>query len=99
MLSLRGQKKESFTHVGLLNILLDALILFFKTKFLAMQVLTEHKNEVWFVQFSNNGEYLASSSSDCSAIIWKVPLRSHFFNLIILGLSFLLMFTEQTRIH
>ncbi|KAL4030375.1 hypothetical protein IC575_008611 [Cucumis melo] len=37
-----------------------------------IQVLTEHKNEVWFVQFSNNGEYLASSSSDCSAIIWKV---------------------------
>ncbi|GAB4856167.1 hypothetical protein Ancab_040538 [Ancistrocladus abbreviatus] len=36
------------------------------------QVLTEHKNEVWFVQFSNNGEYLASSSSDCTAIIWKV---------------------------
>lgn len=42
-----------------------------------MQILTEHKNEVWFVQFSNNGEYLASSSSDCSAIIWKVPFRPH----------------------
>lgn len=37
-----------------------------------VQILTEHKNEVWFVQFSNNGEYLASSSSDCTAIIWKV---------------------------
>lgn len=37
-----------------------------------VQILTAHKNEVWFVQFSNNGEYLASSSSDCSAIIWKV---------------------------
>ncbi|GAB4830126.1 hypothetical protein Ancab_019768 [Ancistrocladus abbreviatus] len=36
------------------------------------EVLTEHKNEVWFVQFSNNGEYLASSSSDCTAITWKV---------------------------
>ncbi|GAY40202.1 hypothetical protein CUMW_050210, partial [Citrus unshiu] len=55
--------------------------------FLLLQILTEHKNEVWFVQFSNNGEYLASSSSDCSAIIWKVledskltlkhTLRSH----------------------
>ncbi|KAL5538879.1 hypothetical protein UlMin_043122 [Ulmus minor] len=52
-----------------------------------VQILTEHKNEVWFVQFSNNGEYLASSSSDCTAIIWKVledgkivqkhTLRSH----------------------
>lgn len=37
-----------------------------------IQVLTYHKNEVWFVQFSNNGQYLASSSSDCTAIIWKV---------------------------
>ncbi|GMH02541.1 hypothetical protein Nepgr_004380 [Nepenthes gracilis] len=37
-----------------------------------VQILFDHKNEVWFVQFSNNGEYLASSSSDCTAIIWKV---------------------------
>ncbi|WCJ38244.1 hypothetical protein M5689_019316 [Euphorbia peplus] len=37
-----------------------------------IQILTEHENEVWFVQFSNNGKYLASSSSDCTAIIWKV---------------------------
>ncbi|XP_057964084.1 WD repeat-containing protein WDS homolog isoform X2 [Malania oleifera] len=37
-----------------------------------VQTLTDHKNEVWFVQFSNNGKYLASSSSDCTAIIWKV---------------------------
>ncbi|PRQ25652.1 putative transcription factor WD40-like family [Rosa chinensis] len=37
-----------------------------------VQILTEHKDEVWFVQFSHNGEYLASSSSDCTAIIWKV---------------------------
>ncbi|KAK3007559.1 hypothetical protein RJ639_014405 [Escallonia herrerae] len=36
------------------------------------QVLTDHKNEVWFVQFSNSGNYLASSSSDCTAIIWEV---------------------------
>ncbi|MQL81314.1 hypothetical protein Taro_013773 [Colocasia esculenta] len=36
------------------------------------QILSGHKNEVWFVQFSNNGEYLASSSKDCTAIIWKL---------------------------
>ncbi|XP_020595244.1 WD repeat-containing protein 26-like, partial [Phalaenopsis equestris] len=36
------------------------------------QTLYEHRNEVWFVQFSNSGEYLASSSSDCTAIVWKV---------------------------
>ncbi|KAL7582368.1 hypothetical protein Lser_V15G41873 [Lactuca serriola] len=37
-----------------------------------IQILSDHKNEVWFVQFSNNGDYLASSSSDCTAIIWKI---------------------------
>ncbi|GER41156.1 transducin family protein / WD-40 repeat family protein [Striga asiatica] len=52
-----------------------------------IQILTCHQNEVWFIQFSNNGEYLASSSSDCTAIIWEVQhdnkitlkhtLRSH----------------------
>ncbi|WOL07454.1 hypothetical protein Cni_G16195 [Canna indica] len=36
------------------------------------QILCDHKNEVWFVQFSNNGDYLASSSSDLTAIIWVV---------------------------
>ncbi|KAL1550098.1 WD repeat-containing protein WDS [Salvia divinorum] len=51
------------------------------------QILTNHQHEVWSVQFSNNGEYLASSSRDCTAIIWKVQddnrvtlrfvLRSH----------------------
>ncbi|VVB07181.1 unnamed protein product [Arabis nemorensis] len=37
-----------------------------------VQILMAHKNEVWFVQFSNNGKYLATASSDCTAIIWKV---------------------------
>lgn len=53
--------------------------------FLLLQILTGHKNEVWFVQFSNNGEYLASSSNDCTAIIWKVScccnLMKYFFQL------------------
>ncbi|KAL6883807.1 hypothetical protein ACP4OV_011221, partial [Aristida adscensionis] len=35
------------------------------------QILCGHNNEVWFVRFSNNGNFLASSSSDCTAIIWK----------------------------
>jgi len=38
----------------------------------ALQVLCAHRDEVWFVQFSNNGKYLASASNDKSAIIWKV---------------------------
>ncbi|XP_068664415.1 WD repeat-containing protein WDS homolog [Aristolochia californica] len=37
-----------------------------------VQILDQHENEVWFVQFSNNGRYLASSSSDCTSIIWMV---------------------------
>ncbi|KAJ8631329.1 hypothetical protein MRB53_024652 [Persea americana] len=37
-----------------------------------LQVLQAHLDEVWFLQFSNNGKYLASSSNDRSAIIWEV---------------------------
>ncbi|BAS78214.1 Os02g0294600 [Oryza sativa Japonica Group] len=37
-----------------------------------VQVLRAHRDEVWFLQFSNNGKYLASASNDKSAIIWKV---------------------------
>lgn len=37
-----------------------------------LQVLQAHKDEVWFVEFSHNGRYLASSSKDQSAIIWEV---------------------------
>lgn len=39
---------------------------------LTKQVLQAHRDEVWFLQFSNNGKYLASSSNDRSAIIWEV---------------------------
>ncbi|XP_068654312.1 WD repeat-containing protein 26 homolog isoform X2 [Aristolochia californica] len=37
-----------------------------------VQVLQAHHDEVWFLQFSNNGRYLASSSNDRTAIIWEV---------------------------
>ncbi|KAG6539292.1 WD repeat-containing protein 26 homolog [Zingiber officinale] len=36
------------------------------------QILQAHDDEVWFLEFSNQGEYLASSSNDKSAIIWEV---------------------------
>ncbi|KAL8201449.1 hypothetical protein R6Q57_012788 [Mikania cordata] len=39
-----------------------------------IQILKEHQDEVWHLQFSQNGKYLASSSSDNSAIIWEVDL-------------------------
>lgn len=34
--------------------------------------LDVHDDEVWFVQFSNNGRYLASGSKDRSVIVWEV---------------------------
>ncbi|PIA30235.1 hypothetical protein AQUCO_05700146v1 [Aquilegia coerulea] len=37
-----------------------------------LQVLQAHRDEVWFLQFSHNGKYLASSSNDGSVIIWEV---------------------------
>ncbi|KAG6658097.1 hypothetical protein CIPAW_04G136800 [Carya illinoinensis] len=40
-----------------------------------LQILQEHKDEVWFLQFSHNGKYLASSSNDRSAIIWEVDVN------------------------
>jgi WD40 repeat protein len=39
-----------------------------------LQVLRAHRDEVWFIQFSNNGKYLASASNDKSAMIWEVNL-------------------------
>ncbi|KAJ4773279.1 WD repeat-containing protein 26 [Rhynchospora pubera] len=36
------------------------------------QVLDAHQDEVWYIQFSNNGKYLASASHDTTAIIWEV---------------------------
>jgi len=35
-------------------------------------VLTAHTDEVWFVQFSHNGKFLASASKDKTVIIWNV---------------------------
>ncbi|BFG25707.1 hypothetical protein CerSpe_119810 [Prunus speciosa] len=40
-----------------------------------LQILQAHSDEVWFLQFSHNGKYLASSSSDRSAIIWEVDVN------------------------
>ncbi|KAK1349227.1 hypothetical protein POM88_054829 [Heracleum sosnowskyi] len=34
--------------------------------------LQEHSDEVWFLQFSHNGQYLASASGDHLVIIWEV---------------------------
>ncbi|KAG9136042.1 hypothetical protein Leryth_025857 [Lithospermum erythrorhizon] len=38
------------------------------------QILSGHTGEVWNLQFSYGGRYLASSSSDNSVLIWEVKL-------------------------
>ncbi|XP_050881767.1 WD repeat-containing protein 26 homolog isoform X2 [Lathyrus oleraceus] len=37
-----------------------------------LQILEAHDDEVWFVQFSHDGKYLATASKDQTAIIWEV---------------------------
>ncbi|CAN8251745.1 unnamed protein product [Cochlearia groenlandica] len=44
----------------------------------ALQTLRDHTDEVWFLKFSHNGKYLASSSKDCSAIIWEINAEKNF---------------------
>ena len=35
-------------------------------------MLSDHAEEVWHVQFSHNGRWLASASKDATAILWEV---------------------------
>ncbi|KAG7554615.1 WD40 repeat [Arabidopsis suecica] len=42
-----------------------------------LQILESHTDEVWFLQFSHNGKYLASSSKDQTAIIWEISVDGH----------------------
>ncbi|CAA0836935.1 transducin family protein / WD-40 repeat family protein [Striga hermonthica] len=44
-----------------------------------LQILKEHSNEVWFLQFSHDGKYLASSSGDGLVIIWEVSVDGRVF--------------------
>ncbi|KAJ8759258.1 hypothetical protein K2173_006778 [Erythroxylum novogranatense] len=37
-----------------------------------VQILEAHSDEVWFLQFSHNGRYLASASKDQTAVLWEV---------------------------
>ena len=46
--------------------------LHFETPVVNTQVLTEHTDEVLHATFSNDGAMLASSSKDCSVVLWDV---------------------------
>lgn len=37
-----------------------------------LQTLTEHKDEVWFCRFSNDGTRLATGSKDGNITIWTI---------------------------
>jgi WD40 repeat protein len=43
---------------------------------LSVQVLLDHSDEVWHLQFSHDGQMLASCGKDQTAIIWDVQPRS-----------------------
>jgi len=36
--------------------------------------LEGHSDEVWFIEFSHNGKFLASASRDTTAIIWSLEV-------------------------
>ena len=61
-------------HFSFPELLLQNLFFLKPLSFLLQQILQAHTDEVWFLQFSHNGKYLASSSNDRSAIIWEVLL-------------------------
>jgi len=63
------------------------LLILFSFLIILQQILEAHDDEVWFVQFSHNGKYLASASNDRTAIIWEVIFD---IDLIIYTFSFLL---------
>mmetsp|Transcript_7808 Transcript_7808/g.17830 ORF Transcript_7808/g.17830 Transcript_7808/m.17830 type:complete len:621 (-) Transcript_7808:1319-3181(-) len=47
-----------------------------------MYLLELHKDEVWHVQFSNNGKFLASASKDKTVIIWSVDEQFNVYKIL-----------------
>ncbi|POM63739.1 Hypothetical protein PHPALM_20820 [Phytophthora palmivora] len=45
-----------------------------------LDVLTRHKNDVWELAFSPDGDMLASASSDGSVVLWQIKLQEQFMS-------------------
>ena len=68
------------------------ILMLFSFQIIFEQILEAHDDEVWFVQFSHNGKYLASASNDRSAIIWEVMFDID-LSIFILSFMFCLIFS------
>jgi WD40 repeat protein len=44
--------------------------------FMTKEILQAHTDEVWNLEWSHSGEYIASASKDKSAVIWRLGLLS-----------------------
>ena len=38
-------------------------------------ILDEHKDEVWYIEWSHDGNYIATASKDRTAVIWHIGVR------------------------
>eukprot|EP00189_Rhodosorus_marinus_P008815 CAMPEP_0184752084 /NCGR_PEP_ID=MMETSP0315-20130426/43395_1 /TAXON_ID=101924 /ORGANISM="Rhodosorus marinus, Strain UTEX LB 2760" /LENGTH=547 /DNA_ID=CAMNT_0027231401 /DNA_START=680 /DNA_END=2323 /DNA_ORIENTATION=- len=61
-----------YTKQSNLSLLEDLEYSSYRIPTVTSRVLTKHKDEVWFVQFSHNGKWLVSSSKDTTIIVWDV---------------------------
>jgi WD40 repeat protein len=46
---------------------------------LTSHILAEHADEVWRLEWSHDGRYLASSSQDKTVIIWRIGVSKVFY--------------------
>ncbi|KAL1567573.1 transducin family protein / WD-40 repeat family protein [Salvia divinorum] len=76
-LDLQKDNCRFHNSVGEMSLLVDHQCGKDKIPYQTVQILKEHYGEVWFLKFSHNGRYLASSSCDSRVIIWVVNVDGH----------------------
>lgn len=72
--SIENQKRQElypYTKQKRISLLEDLSHCFDKVPQRPSYYLKGHSDEVWFVQFSHSGKYLASASKDTSIIVWN----------------------------